>query len=121
MTDMMNLHGMQRDDHQGGIDPLLTGSDPVTPLKNERHEQIGVVTDVSGGGARIRVQGKRLRELAIDPDPSVAMSGQVGSQVKLESGKKWLLANVRNLRVDDEGNDTVTAEIDFLGEGDEDP
>jgi hypothetical protein len=33
---------------------------------------------------------------------------------------KWLLANVRNLKVDESGNDTITAEIDFLGEGDED-
>nr|WP_226372776.1 ATP-binding protein [Sphingosinicella flava] len=64
------------------------------------------------------MEGARLKALQSDPDPSVALSGQVGSQIKLQSGGKWLLANVRNLRMEDGG--MVTAEIDFLGEGDED-
>ncbi|HLL59580.1 MAG TPA: DUF87 domain-containing protein, partial [Allosphingosinicella sp.] len=81
---------------------------------------IGSVTEISGGGARIKIEGRRLRELASDPDPSVALSGQVGSQVKLESGRRWLLANVRNLRMMEGDGDFVMADIDFLGEGDED-
>src|SRR5687767_2704512 len=55
---------------------------------------IGRVIEISGGGARIQMEGHKLREIAKDPDPSVALSGQVGSQIKLESGSKWLLANV---------------------------
>nr|WP_243444855.1 ATP-binding protein [Sphingosinicella humi] len=86
-----------------------------------RHEAIGSVVEVTGGGARARVIGRRLRELAADADPSIAMSGQVGSQVKLESGGRWLVANVRTLRVTDEEGDVVVADIDFLGEGDQDP
>ncbi|HEX8443911.1 MAG TPA: DUF87 domain-containing protein [Allosphingosinicella sp.] len=82
-----------------------------------RHEPIGYVTEISGGGAKIQIEGQRLRDLGANPDPSVALSGQVGSQIKLEVGKHWLLANVRNLRTD--GADLVVAEIDFLGEGDE--
>ena len=81
---------------------------------------IGRVTEISGGGARVQMEGKRLREIGIDPDPSVALSGQVGSQIKLEASAKWLLANVRALRVNEGDGDLVTAEIDFLGEGDED-
>jgi DNA helicase HerA-like ATPase len=81
---------------------------------------IGRVTEISGGGARVEMEGKRLREIGVDPDPSVALSGQVGSQIKLEASNKWLLANVRSLRVNDGDGDRVTAEIDFLGEGDED-
>lgn len=81
---------------------------------------IGRVTEISGGGARVQMEGKRLREIGIDPDPSVALSGQVGSQIKLEASNKWLLANVRALRVNEGDGDLVTAEIDFLGEGDED-
>lgn len=84
-----------------------------------RHEPIGEVTEIAGGGARIRMKGARLKALQGDADPSVALSGQVGSQIKLQSGGKWLLANVRNLRLDDNG-ETISAEIDFLGEGDED-
>ena len=83
-----------------------------------KHEAIGEIVEISGGGARIRMEGTRLKALQADPDPSVALSGQVGSQIKLQSGGKWLLANVRNLRMEDGG--MVTAEIDFLGEGDED-
>ena len=49
------------------------------------------------------------------------MSGQVGSQIKIDSGRRWLLANVRRLRVSDAEAGIVVAEIDFLGEGDEDP
>ena len=48
------------------------------------------------------------------------MSGQVGSQIKIASGRRWLLANVRSLKVTDSEAGAVTAEIDFLGEGDED-
>ena len=48
------------------------------------------------------------------------MSGQVGSQIKIGSGQRWLLANVRKLKVTDAEAGHITAEIDFLGEGDED-
>ncbi|HEY0446442.1 MAG TPA: DUF87 domain-containing protein [Allosphingosinicella sp.] len=114
MTDM-NLHNsFDREDQ-----PAREAAPAVVPVPGiVRHEPIGSVIEISGGGARVKIDGKRLREIAADPDPSVAMSGQVGSQVKLESGKKWLLANVRNLRLSDSG-DFVHADIDFLGEGDE--
>jgi DNA helicase HerA-like ATPase len=87
---------------------------------DQAHGAIGKVVDISGGGARIELVGGRLRELLSDPDPSVALSGQVGSQIKLQSGPKWLLANVRILRMADGQGDRLSAEIDFLGEGDED-
>jgi hypothetical protein len=92
---------------------------PVTSAA-PRLAAIGRVIEISGGGARIQMEGQKLREIAKDPDPSVALSGQVGSQIKLESGSKWLLANVRTLRMEDTVGDSVSAEIDFLGEGDED-
>jgi hypothetical protein len=84
------------------------------------HPAIGRVVDIGGGGARLEIDGERLTALASDPDPSVAMSGQVGSQVKIECGRKWLLANVRSLKGSDADGGKVSAEIDFLGEGDED-
>ena len=85
-----------------------------------RQAAIGSVIEISGGGARIQMDGLRLREIGQDPDPSVALSGQVGSQIKLQSGAKWLLANVRTLKMDDAEGRSITASIDFLGEGDED-
>src|SRR6186997_42945 len=49
-------------------------------------------------------------------DPSIAMSGQVGSQVKMKVGSSWLIANVRTLRAGD-ADKSVIANVDFLGEG----
>ena len=115
MTDMINLHGFQS---QGAPEDSMSAVTRV-PLRSQQYEAIGAVTEISGGGSRIRIDGRRLRELAADPDPSIALSGQVGSQVKLECGRKWLLANVRNLRVAGDDHGVVEADIDFLGEGDE--
>ncbi|HET9429416.1 MAG TPA: ATP-binding protein, partial [Allosphingosinicella sp.] len=86
-----------------------------------QHEALGQVVEIAGSGALIEISSRRLNELIDDPDPSVAMSGQVGSQIKIDSGRRWLLANVRGLRVTDAEAGVVAADIDFLGEGDEDP
>ncbi len=119
MTDMMNFHDVPREDHPTPAASTVTPAGP-TPAVVSRQEAIGSVVEVTGGGARAQISGRRLRELAADADPSIAMSGQVGSQVKLESGGRWLVANVRTLRMTDAEGDIVVAEIDFLGEGDED-
>ena len=44
-----------------------------------------------------------LAALQTHKDPSVAMSGQVGSQVKMAVGNSWLIANVRTMRRGDNG------------------
>jgi hypothetical protein len=118
MTDLVSLHGFERDQEIEPVERIpVQKVAPTTLQRAMRHEPIGYVTEISGGGAKIQIEGQRLRDLGANPDPSVALSGQVGSQIKLEVGKHWLLANVRNLRTD--GADLVVAEIDFLGEGDE--
>jgi uncharacterized protein len=116
MTDM-SLHNFRPEEPEERPGPTIA---PMPAPQSEKHQPIGAVIEIAGGGSRIRIDGARLRELSTDPDPSVAISGQVGSQVKLESGKRWLLANVRNLRMSDAEGDMVIADIDFLGEGDED-
>jgi hypothetical protein len=116
MTDMINLAGFSPS-HQS--DDTDTSFSRVPGLGHQRFEPIGSVVEISGGGSRIKIDGRRLAEVSSDPDPSVALSGQVGSQVKLQSGRKWLLANVRNLKVAPDDDNVVYAEIDFLGEGDE--
>ena len=117
MTDAMNLHSfpMNGDD----AEPSAPSAPPRKLVS--QHETIGQVVEVAGSGASVEIAGRRLTELAGDPDPSVAMSGQVGSQIKIDSGRRWLLANVRHLKVTDAEAGIVVAEIDFLGEGDEDP
>jgi DNA helicase HerA-like ATPase len=117
MTDGMNLHSFPA--NEGGTGNIQPGPRGRKALVAS-HEAIGHVVEVGGSGAQVEMVGRRLGELAGDPDPSIAMSGQVGSQIKIASGRRWLLANIRRLRIIDAAAGTVSAEIDFLGEGDED-
>jgi hypothetical protein len=76
---------------------------------------IGVVVEIAGSGSQIRMDAAAVAALQSHSDPSVAMSGQVGSQVKTAVGNNWLIANVRTLRAGDVGE--LVAYVDFLGEG----
>jgi hypothetical protein len=80
--------------------------------------QIGHVIDISGGSSRISITHAEVLRLSEHQDATLAMAGQVGSQVKIKVGSNWLVANVRSLTSVVAGED-YTAEIDFLGEGDE--
>jgi uncharacterized protein DUF87 len=79
---------------------------------------IGHVVEIAGSGSAIRLDTATVMALQSHADPSVAMSGQVGSQVKTTVGNSWLIANVRTLKAGDEGD--LVAHIDFLGEGTKD-
>ena len=76
---------------------------------------IGNVLEIAGSGSQIRMEAAALHALQPHPDPSVSMSGQVGSQVKVLVGNSWLIANVRTMKSGDSGS--VVAAVDFLGEG----
>ena len=76
---------------------------------------IGRVVEIAGSGSRVTMHADRLAHLMSHPDPSIAMSGQVGSQIKMKVGASWLVANVRTLCAGDDG--AVIANVDFLGEG----
>ena len=76
---------------------------------------IGRVLEIAGSGSKIWMDFERLQMLVSHADPSVAMSGQVGSQVKMMVGSSWLIANVRTLQTGNDGK--VLGQIDFLGEG----
>ncbi len=80
---------------------------------------IGVVLEIAGSGSAIALDLQRLQECAGDSDPSIALAGQVGSQIKIRVGRSWLLASVRTQRQDSRTNGGILANIDFLGEGDE--
>ncbi len=78
---------------------------------------IGVVLEISGSGSQIALDLQRLNECMKDADPSIALAGQVGSQIKIRVGDAWLLANVRDQRKDRRTEGGIIANIDFLGEG----
>jgi len=76
---------------------------------------IGTVVEIAGSGSQIRMDAATVAALQSHADPSVAMSGQVGSQIKTVVGNSWLIANVRTLKAGDPGE--LIAYVDFLGEG----
>ncbi|WP_241255264.1 ATP-binding protein [Altererythrobacter sp. BO-6] len=78
---------------------------------------IGVVLEIAGSGSEIALDVERINECMEDDDPSVALAGQVGSQIKIRVGDSWLLASVRNQRKDRRSGGGILANIDFLGEG----
>jgi len=80
---------------------------------------IGVVLEISGSGSQIALDLQRITECMDDADPSIALAGQVGSQVKIRVGDAWLLASVRDQRKDRRTEGGIIAHIDFLGEGSE--
>jgi uncharacterized protein len=90
-----------------------TAPKPASPA--QALNPVGEVTEIAGSGSQIRMEAAVLNALASHSDMSVAMSGQVGSQVKTIVGNNWLIANVRTMRAG-EGSEII-AHVDFLGEG----
>jgi len=80
-------------------------------------QPIGVVLEIAGSGSQVALDVQRLNECADDLDPSIALAGQVGSQVKIKTSEGWLLASVRNQRQDRRESGGILANIDFMGEG----
>ncbi|MCW1384040.1 DUF87 domain-containing protein [Novosphingobium sp. KCTC 2891] len=97
---------------------LASPRHPAPPADNARRP-LGYVVDVAGSGSQIALDLKRLEECMADADPSVSLSGQVGSQIKIRVGNSWLLASVRNQRHEGSAEDCIFAQVDFLGEGEE--
>jgi len=103
------------------VDKLSSYSDEGTqtggavPLVSEKMPAIGIVQEIAGSGSAVSMDAAMLHQLSTHSDPSVAMAGQVGSQVKMLVAGAWLIANVRTMRAGAAGE--VLANIDFLGEG----
>jgi DNA helicase HerA-like ATPase len=104
------------DMHHARIDaPDMT---PGTVPQSATARGIGMVVEVAGSSSRVLFDPAALDALADSSDPTMAVAGQVGSQIKMRVGGVWLIANIRSLKLDDDGRG-ITAFIDFLGEGDE--
>jgi DNA helicase HerA-like ATPase len=93
--------------------------DPAEVSEANATMPIGVVLEISGSGSQVAFDLQRITECMEDIDPSIALAGQVGSQIKIRVGDAWLLASVRNQRKDRRTEGGVIANIDFLGEGSE--
>ena len=78
--------------------------------------QIGALIDIAGSGGQVLLDSAAIDSYVDDGDPVLANAGSVGAQLKVRVGATWMIANIRSLRMTDAG---VLAQIDFLGEGDE--
>jgi hypothetical protein len=92
-----------------------TDGAPASSAADAPAPPIGRVLEIAGSGSKIWMDFGRLQMLLSHSDPSIAMAGQVGSQVKMLVGNSWLIANVRTLQTGEDGK--VLGQIDFLGEG----
>ena len=108
----------------------FTGAQPLGSVASEdaggrpsSHDNtripIGVVLEISGSSSQVAFDLQRINECMADPDASIALAGQVGSQIKVRVGDSWLLASVRDQRKDRRTEGGIIAHIDFLGEGSE--
>ena len=118
----MNDMARQGFDDANGHAADRTGASPTAATApnsvDNAHEPIGLVLEIAGSGSQIALDMQRLNECSEDTDPSVALAGQVGSQIKIKTKDGWLLASVRNQRQDRRGDaNAVLANIDFMGEG----
>ena len=106
-----------------GREPLAAGPGSAAETAPEAidngRDPIGVVLEIAGSSSMIALDLQRLHECSADADPSIALAGQVGSQIKIRVGNGWLLASVRTQRQDAKSPGGIVANIDFLGEGDE--
>ena len=80
---------------------------------------IGDVQDISGSSSVGRLEIAALNALENSTDPTLQLAGSIGSQVKMKVGKLWLLANVRDMKIDRREPGWIVFKIDFLGEGEE--
>jgi DNA helicase HerA-like ATPase len=97
------------------------GATPLafSPALPNDQDAIGCVLSIAGSSSKVLLDRASLDRIAEHADPVVASAGQVGGQIKMRVGTAWLVANVRSLALEDIGGDWVAADIDFLGEGDE--
>ncbi len=114
MNEQPNLQ--QFVDHLSSFSDDGTASAGAVPSPTSAVPAIGTVQEIAGSGSRVSMDAVQLHALLEHADPSIAMAGQVGSQVKMRVANSWLIANVRTLRAGDDDK-TVVANVDFLGEG----
>ncbi|HQS69905.1 MAG: ATPase [Novosphingobium sp. 28-62-57] len=118
----MGMQGFAARDNlaEGRIDarsPRILPAD--APISENALIPIGHVREIAGSSSAIALDLARLEQCSDDIDPSIALSGKVGSQIKIRVGNSWLLASVRTQRQDTSVDGGIVALIDFLGEGEE--
>jgi uncharacterized protein len=119
----MDISAHRQTDRIGRADqsaPLPIAAPMDAPVVDVTLHPIGFVMEISGSQSQVTLDAALLTSLSAHSDASIAMSGQVGSQIKIRVGNIWLLANIRTQKMHERDHKIITAQVDFLGEGDED-
>lgn len=98
-----------------GVQPAQRSHEAVNGILHK----IGTVIEIAGSGSQVSLDAGLINALVENSDPAIAMAGQVGSQIKIRVGTVWLLANIRTQKLDMSNAKSILAQVDFLGEGDE--
>ena len=93
--------------------------DGAQPRRRFTDQIVGIVAAIAGGSAKIHLDIAAMEALGGHEDASIALAGQVGSQIKMPVGQCWVVATVRTLSIDSRVPQHVVADIDFVGEGDQ--
>ncbi|MEG3149218.1 DUF87 domain-containing protein [Sphingomonas sp. ZT3P38] len=101
------------------FDTAAPAAADVHPQSDAARNGIGKVFEIAGSSSQVMLDARALEINEQNSDTVAASAGQVGSQVKMRVGNSWLIANIRSLRLADGSVDQIAAQIDFLGEGDE--
>ena len=99
-----------------GSGAFASATPTTAPATAVGMREIGALIEIAGSGGTVLLDRDALDGYAGDPDPVLATAGSVGAQLKIRVGGTWMIANIRSLRLAEAG---VLAQIDFLGEGDE--
>lgn len=123
----ISAHGQFPNERAGDLDqpvPMASATQSTrAPSESSSTDaglhHIGFVMEIAGSGSQVTFDAVILTSLMPHSDPSIAMSGQVGSQIKIRVGNTWLLGSIRTQKLHERDHGTIMAQVDFLGEGDE--
>jgi DNA helicase HerA-like ATPase len=105
--------------HMHGADHFADAQPHGFALSSAVGDAMGMVFQIAGSSSQLILDTRQIAARGQDADPCIAMAGQVGSQVKMRVGGVWLIASVRSMTLDRQTGESIIADIDFLGEGDE--
>jgi uncharacterized protein len=79
--------------------------------------ELGRVVEIAGAGAQVSLDAHMMA--MVRRESGGAPPGTIGSHVKLRVGERWVLAQIRTLRLAQADSDLVLGMVDFAGEGDD--
>ena len=94
----------------------MTAHDPIRPATSQLLE-LGRILDIGGASAEISIDTRVLALAQADDSPDAP--GSIGSYVKAEVAKRWVIGQLRTLRRAEADSDLILATIDFVGEGED--